>query len=152
MGINEIGEVEFTNRIQAREYDEERIDEHGLEAVKENNNGEPLNGHDEIAELKVNDDQLRDSYPIVHTAETGYMELVDKLQDSHASKYKNNGSKVTLCSKSIEQIPCNGADENGTKSKSSRSSQLGSTRESLESNGKGIQKSGRKGIQKSGRE
>lgn len=147
-GHNEIGEVEFTNKIQAKESDEERIDEHGLEAVKEKNIAEPLNGHDEIAELKVNDDQLRNSDPIVHTvkaAETDCMELVDKLQDSHASKSKNNGSKVPLRSKSqkIEQIPCNGADANATKSKSSRSSQPSSTQESLESNGKGIQKSGR---------
>lgn len=147
-GHNEIGEVEFTNGNQARESDEERIDEHGVEAVKEKNSAEPLNGRDEIAELKVNNYQLRDSDPLLHTvkaAETGCMELVDKLQDSHASKSKNNGNKVPLRSKSqkIEQIPCNGADANGTKSKSSRSSQVGSTHESLESNGKGIQKSGR---------
>lgn len=147
-GYNEIVEVEFANINQPRESDEERIDEQGLEAVKEKNSAEPLNGHDEIAEVKENNDQLRDSDPLVHTvkaAETGCMELVDKSRDSHASKSKNNGSKVPLRSKSqkIEQIPCNGADANGIKAKLSRSSQQGSTQESFESNGKGIQKSGR---------
>lgn len=148
-GQNEIVEVEVTIISQPRESDEERIDDQGVEAVKGKSSAEPLNGRDEIAEVKINSDQLRDSDPLVHTvkaAETGCMEpAADKLRDSHTSKSKSNVSKVPLRSKSqkIEQIPCNGADANGIKTKLSRSSQQGSTQESFESNGKGIQKSGR---------
>lgn len=146
---NEIVEVDVTNISQPRESDEERIDDQGVEAVKGKNSAEPLNGRDEIAEVKINSDQLMDSDPLVHTVkavETGCMELAaDKLRDSHASKSKSNVSKVPLRSKTqkIEQIPCNGVDANGIKIKLSKSSQQGSTQESFESSGKGIQKSGR---------
>lgn len=86
----------------------------------------PLNEHDDIVEDNIDNDQRRDLDPLVHTikvVKTSCTRIaVDQLQGSHASKSKSNLSKAQLHSKSqwIEQIPCNGIDENGIKTKMTR--------------------------------
>lgn len=111
-------------------------------AVKGRDLNEILNGDIEVAEIKTNKAELGESASLVapvkdSTSHNG--KLADDVQSLDTSKSKRNGSKMSVGLKvhKKEKIQCTGAVVNGTKSRSVRSSQDSSARESIETNVKG---------------